>query len=117
MWNAGAVALTAVITIIAVHQATRWELIQSLWVRIGASMDSLTNELQRIDRIAFITWLLSLGIAPVLGWVLSGRALSPRRTMVHTAATLHPGQLGERLPNRALQRIRACHPKQLQPQN
>jgi len=194
MWNAGAVALTAVITIIAVHQATRWELIQSLdellvedaeeirlalrdlsvdgtefqaelnrkalghrrhewfvkllsaegdliwasveappkllakldpagnrftttgsfrqytrsveddspvrWVRIGASMDSLTNELQRIDRIAFITWLLSLGIAPVLGWVLSGRALSPLRTMVHTAATLHPGQLGERLPNR-----------------
>ena len=194
MWNAGAVSLTAAITIIAVHQATRWELINSLdellvedaeeirlalkdlavdgsefqdelnrkalghrrhewfvkllsadgdliwasvkappkmlaaldptgnrfittgpfrqytrsveddsrvrWIRIGASMDSLTEELQRIDRIAIITWLLSLGIAPLLGWILSGRALRPLRTMVHTAAALHPGQLGERLPIR-----------------
>jgi len=194
MWNAGAVALTAAITIIAIHQATRWELIGSLdellvedaaeirlalqdlpvaskefqdelnrkaighrrhewfaklladdgdliwasvkapskplaaldrtgdrfttterfrlytcrvqddspvrWIRSGASMDPLIQELHRIDRIAFITWLMSLGIAPVLGWFMSFRALSPLRTMVHTAATLHPGQLGKRLPDR-----------------
>jgi len=194
MWNAGAVALTAAITIIAIHQATRWELIGSLdellvedgaeirlalqdlpvaskefqdelnrkaighrrhewfaklltadgdliwaslkaplkplaalnrtgdlfttserfrlytcrvqddspvrWIRIGASMDPLIQELHRIDRIAFITWLMSLGIAPILGWFLSFRALSPLRTMVQTAATLHPGQLGKRLPDR-----------------
>ncbi len=194
MWNAGAVALTAALTIITVHQATRWELIRSLdellvedaeeirlalkdlpvesiefqgelnrkamghrrhewfvkllsddgnliwasvnapskllakldttgnhftttgtfrqytrnvsddstvrWLRIGASMDPLTQELHRIDRIAIFTWLLSLIIAPILGWLLSGRALNPLRTMVHTAAMLRPSLLSERLPIR-----------------
>ncbi len=194
IWNAGAVALTAAVTIIAVHQATRWELIRSLdellvedaeeirlalrdlpfdgpefrdelnrkalghrrhewfvkllahdgeslwdsvkaplqlltpldkqtnrfattdafrhytcsvqddspvrWIRVGASMESLAQEQERIDRIAVVTWLMSLVIAPVIGWFLSARALSPLRTMVHTAATLRPSQLSEKLPIR-----------------
>ena len=70
------------------------------WIRVGASMDSLTQELQRIDQIAITTWLLSLGVSPLLGWFFSGRALSPLRTMVHATATLHPNQLSERLPIR-----------------
>jgi two-component system, OmpR family, heavy metal sensor histidine kinase CusS len=194
MWNAGAVALTAALTIVSVHQATRWALVHSLdellledaeevrlalndlryeesnfrnelnrkaighrrhewfvklldeqgrviwgsvnapaqtlppvvglanqfadsgafrhftspvkddsairWIRVGASMQPLALELGRIDRIAFITWLLSLGIAPLMGWYLSGGALRPLRLMVQTAASLQPDDLTERLPNR-----------------
>ena len=66
------------------------------WIRVGASMASLTQELQRIDQIAITTWLLSLGVSPILGWFFSGRALNPLRTMVHATATLHPNQLSER---------------------
>lgn len=194
MWNAGAVALTAALTIVSVHQATRWALLHSLdellvedteeirlalrdlkyddsefrdelnrkaighrrhewfvkllagngdviwrsinaplttpepparsanqfgtaglfrhftsaieddssvrWLRVGASMQPLSQELQRIDRIALIAWLLSLGIAPMMGWFLSGRALLPLKSMVQTASALRPNHLSERLANR-----------------
>lgn len=73
---------------------------QIRWIRVGASIQPLTLELQRIDRIAFVTWLLSLGIAPLMGWFLSGRALLPLRSMVSTAAQLQPDHLTERLPHR-----------------
>ncbi len=199
IWNAGAVALTAAVVIIVVHQATRWELTHSLdellaedaeeirlalvdlafdnpelrdeldrkaighrrhewfvqlidmrqqplwssvnaprispddgstlqnpetrgveagdggfrvltksienqnpvrWIRVGASVDLLDQELNRIDRIAFFTWLVSLAIAPIVGWWLAGRALLPLREMVNTASNLRPDRLAERLPTR-----------------
>jgi len=194
MWNAGAVAVTAALSIVAVHQATRWAMTHSLddlltedveeirlalidldfdnnllrdelnrkaighrrhewfvkllsedrtqvwgsvnapagllpesnepgdlfatsgeyrhftkpiqddspirWIQVGASMGPLSQELGKIDQIAMFTWLLSLGIAPLLGWLLSGRALRPLRQMVNTASTLRPNRLSDRLPIR-----------------
>ncbi|MGV3483234.1 MAG: sensor histidine kinase [Planctomycetaceae bacterium] len=70
------------------------------WLRVGASMEPLRQELERIDGIALTTWLLSLGVAPWLGWFLSGRALRPLRMMVQTASALRPNHLSERLPVR-----------------
>ena len=67
------------------------------WLRVGASIEPMLSELGQIDRVALMTGLISLLIAPVLGWVVSGRELDPLREMVETAATINPTILSQRL--------------------
>lgn len=70
------------------------------WIRVGASMDPLLQELRVFDRIVFFAIILTLCAAPLLGWYLSGRELEPLHDMVTTASRLTPNELSARLPIR-----------------
>ncbi len=70
------------------------------WIRVGASMGPLLQELMVFDRIVLVAITLSLCAAPVLGWFLSGRELEPLHDMVRTASGLMPNDMSARMPIR-----------------
>jgi heavy metal sensor kinase len=70
---------------------------QQIHVRVGASLDFLARDMQRIDELSFLIVSLMLVVAPLGGYWLAGRATRPLAEIIHTMARLRPTQLDERL--------------------
>jgi signal transduction histidine kinase len=73
---------------------------QRVTVRVGARLDFLSRDMQRIDSVALLVVVIMLVVAPVGGYWLAGRATRPLAGIIHTMARLRPDQLLERLPLR-----------------
>jgi hypothetical protein len=73
---------------------------RALLVRVGASLDFVSHDMSRIDRLALVVVLVMLIAAPVGGYWLAGRATKPLAEIIHMMARLRPAQLHERLPIR-----------------
>jgi signal transduction histidine kinase len=69
-------------------------------IQVGASLRLLQEDMARIDRTVLMAVGLVLILAPVSGYMLSGRAVRPVREITRTAARLRPSHLDERLPVR-----------------
>jgi two-component system, OmpR family, heavy metal sensor histidine kinase CusS len=70
---------------------------QTIRVRVGASLDFLARDMQRIDQLAMMIVAAMLVIAPLGGYWLAGRATRPLAEIIQTMAQLRPTQLDERL--------------------
>jgi heavy metal sensor kinase len=70
---------------------------QKVRVRVGASLDFLARDMQRIDELALLVVAVMLVVAPLGGYWLAGRATHPLAEIIHTMARLRPTQLDERL--------------------
>ncbi len=66
-------------------------------VRVGASLDFLARDMQRIDHLSLLIVLVMVVVAPLGGYWLAGRATRPLADIIHTMARLRPSQLDERL--------------------
>lgn len=70
---------------------------EKIIVRVGASLDFLARDMQRIDRLSIMIVLFMMVVAPIGGYFLAGRATKPLANMIHLMARLRPAQLDERL--------------------
>lgn len=66
-------------------------------VRVGALLDFLARDMQRIDQISLFIVVVMLVVAPVGGYLLAGRATRPLADIIYTMARLRPDRLLERL--------------------
>jgi signal transduction histidine kinase len=71
-----------------------------LFVRCGGSRLPLDEDMDLVDRIMFLTGLLTLLLAPLGGFALANRATRPITQIISTASRLQPTMLDERLPIR-----------------
>ena len=69
-----------------------------LTLRVGASLESIHNDIARIDRLVAVAGGFILLLAPACGYWLAGRATRPLAQIISTMDELHPSNLGERLP-------------------
>lgn len=67
---------------------------------VGASLEFLLHDLGNIDRIVSLTSASIVFLAPILGYLLAGRAIRDVQLMSATAERLKPAALEERLPLR-----------------
>ncbi|HTN76755.1 MAG TPA: HAMP domain-containing sensor histidine kinase, partial [Pirellulaceae bacterium] len=70
---------------------------QDVTVRVGASLNFLSRDMQRIDRLSMLIVFTVLVAAPISGYWLAGRATKPLASMIHIMARLRPAKLDERL--------------------
>jgi signal transduction histidine kinase len=71
-----------------------------LIVRVGASLQFIQADVQRIDRLVAVAGGVILLLAPASGYWLAGRATRPLAEIINTMDELHPSNLEERLPIR-----------------
>lgn len=69
-------------------------------VRVGCSLESVTDDVANLTRILVVAGVAFLVVAPLSGWLLAGRATRPIASILHTAARTRPGHLDERVPLR-----------------
>lgn len=69
-------------------------------VRVGTATRFIDNDVQQVTRIAAPVGLLLLLLAPLGGYVLSGRATQPLQEIISTTAKLRPDRLDDRLKTR-----------------
>lgn len=65
--------------------------------RVGASLELMQQDIQRLDGLVLIAGILLLLIAPLLGYWLARRAAQTIGDIIHTASHLNPGRLEDRL--------------------
>lgn len=70
------------------------------WVRVGMSLEFVQADVAKLTRLSLIVGGLVLALAPLGGYLLSGRATKPLSDLIRTAARLRPSNLTERLPLR-----------------
>ncbi|MFO0845550.1 MAG: ATP-binding protein [Gemmataceae bacterium] len=70
------------------------------FVRVGCSLDSVTDDVANLTRILAFGGIAFLVVAPLSGWLLAGRATRPLAAVVQTAARTRPDHLDERVPLR-----------------
>lgn len=69
-------------------------------VRVGTSTEFIRQDVAQVTRIAAPVTLALLLLAPIGGFVLSGRATRPLRKIIRTTQGLRPSRLTDRLPIR-----------------
>jgi heavy metal sensor kinase len=69
-------------------------------VRVGCSLESVTDDVANLTHILAVAGVAFLVVAPLSGWLLAGRATRPIAAIVQTAARTRPGHLDERVPLR-----------------
>ena len=69
-------------------------------VVVGALASGIDEQMKTLDRIVALTAAVAMIIAPIVGYWLAGRVITPLSRMTSTAAKLHPEHLEERLPIR-----------------
>lgn len=72
-------------------------------VRVGTATRFIDDDVQQVTRIAAPVGLLLLLLAPLGGYVLSGRATQPLQEIISTTAKLRPDRMTDRL------KIRGTH--------
>jgi heavy metal sensor kinase len=68
------------------------------FVRVGCSLESVSDEVNNLTRVLALAGAAFLVIAPLSGWLLAGRATRPIAAIARTAARTRPGHLDERVP-------------------
>ena len=74
----------------------------NLRIRVGSSLDFLSEDLTRIQRLFFGSGLAVAVVSPLVGWFLAARAMGPVSDMLSTARRLDAASLEERLPVRGI---------------
>jgi two-component system, OmpR family, heavy metal sensor histidine kinase CusS len=69
-----------------------------LRIRVGAPMDFIDRDVASIDAVAVRGVAILLVIAPLVGYLLAGRAIRPLSIIIKTTAGLRPNRMEERLP-------------------
>ena len=69
-------------------------------VRVGSRRDAVDEDIARMTNIILLSFAFIVVVAPLSGYWLAGRAVSPLATILQTTARLHPDNLSERLPLR-----------------
>lgn len=69
-----------------------------LWIRVARSEDGLRGDLRQLLLIFSVIGPLSVVVASVAGYLISGRALSPLGAMAERARSISADRLSERLP-------------------
>jgi two-component system heavy metal sensor histidine kinase CusS len=69
-------------------------------VRVGSSLELLSADMSRIDRLVAAAAGVVLLVAPLVGYWLAGRATRPLAQIISTTERLRPTKLDERLPLR-----------------
>jgi two-component system, OmpR family, heavy metal sensor histidine kinase CusS len=69
-------------------------------VCVGCSQLYLSRDMQTIDRLVMSVGMVVLLVSPLVGHLLTDRAIRPLAQMIRTTARLHPGEFGERVPVR-----------------
>jgi heavy metal sensor kinase len=69
-------------------------------IRVGTSTDFIRQDVARVTRIFAPVTLCLLLLAPIVGYVLSGRATRPLQKIIRTTEHLRPSRLTDRLPIR-----------------
>lgn len=72
----------------------------ALIVRVGVQRDQVDEDIWRLTEMMLTAFALILVAAPLIGYLLAGRAIRPLATILQTTARLHPDNLSERLPLR-----------------
>ncbi|MBI3407319.1 MAG: HAMP domain-containing protein [Planctomycetes bacterium] len=69
-------------------------------IRLGSTMESVIEDIDLLNWIMILAGASILILAPVVGYLLAGRALRPLAWIIATTARLQPKKLDERLPVR-----------------
>ena len=69
-------------------------------IRVGTSTEFIREDVARVTRIVAPVTLCLLLLAPVGGYLLSGRATRPLQKIIRTTQGLRPSRLTDRLPIR-----------------
>jgi heavy metal sensor kinase len=69
----------------------------ALFVRVGVQRDQVDEDIWRLTEMILTAFALILVAAPLIGYLLAGRAIRPLATILQTTARLHPDDLSERL--------------------
>lgn len=70
------------------------------FIRVGASLSLINQDLSRLDRAILGMTAFVFVAAPLVGYWLAGRTTGYLSEVIHTASRLHPDLLQERLPVR-----------------
>lgn len=65
--------------------------------RVGASLAGIDEDVNRLTRLLLVVGVVIVGVAPVAGWFLAGRAIRPLAAILRTTRRLRPDHLDERL--------------------
>jgi signal transduction histidine kinase len=71
-----------------------------LFIRVGASLKDLNDNLELLSRMVVVTGGLILVLAPLGGYWLAHRATRPMAQIIRSTAELRPSKIDERLPLR-----------------
>jgi signal transduction histidine kinase len=66
-------------------------------VRVGASLAGIEQDVARLTRLLLLAGALIIGVAPLAGYFLAGRATRPLSSILRTTRELRPDHLDERL--------------------
>jgi heavy metal sensor kinase len=69
-------------------------------IRLGSTRESVREDIDLLNRIMLLAGASILILAPVVGYLLAGRATRPLAWIISTTARLEPKNLDERLPVR-----------------
>jgi len=67
-------------------------------IHVGSKLQSIRNEMARVDRQVALAAGIVLLVAPPCGYWLAGRATKPLSNMIRASIQLRPSHLEERLP-------------------
>ncbi|MBL8850777.1 MAG: HAMP domain-containing histidine kinase [Planctomycetaceae bacterium] len=95
--NIGATPQTSGRFRVAQHPARGHEAIR---IQVGATLESVNNDLARIDRFVMLAVAVVLIVAPLLGYWLASRAARTVGEIIGAAARLRPDHIDDRLPVR-----------------
>lgn len=71
-----------------------------LLIRLGSTMETVVEDINLLNHIMILAGISILVLAPVVGYLLAGRATRPLNWIIATTARLQPRNLKERLPVR-----------------
>jgi signal transduction histidine kinase len=83
-----------------IHESGKLTAAGPIRIRVGAPMEFIDRDIERIDRLAEFGVAVMLIVAPLAGYWLAGRAVRPLGRIIETTARLRPNRMDERLPIR-----------------